>query len=41
MIEFPLPMSLLMRLVRLLPDALYERLSCRTRRKMEPAKVKR
>jgi short-subunit dehydrogenase len=41
-VEFPLPMSLLMRLVRYLPDALYERIMVPyARRKIDPAKVKR
>jgi len=40
--EFPRPMSLLMRTVRLLPDALYDRIMIPYgRRKMDPAKVKR
>lgn len=41
-VEFPLPMSLLMRFVRYLPDALYERIMVPyARRKIDPAKVKR
>ncbi|HYK01758.1 MAG TPA: SDR family NAD(P)-dependent oxidoreductase [Thermoanaerobaculia bacterium] len=41
-VEFPLPMSLLMRLVRYIPDALYERIMVPyARRKIDPAKVKR
>jgi short-subunit dehydrogenase len=41
-VEFPRPMSLLMRLVRYLPDALYERIMVPyARRKIDPAKVKR
>lgn len=40
-VEFPLPMSLLMRLVRHLPDALYDRIMApAARRKIDPAKVK-
>lgn len=42
LIEFPLPMSLLMRLVRALPDALYDRmLEPYGRRKIDAEKVKR
>jgi short-subunit dehydrogenase len=42
LVEFPRPMSLLMRLVRLLPDALYEKIMVPyARRKIDPAKVKR
>lgn len=42
LIEFPRPMSLLMRLVRLLPDALYDRIMVPyARRKIDPARVKR
>ena len=41
-VEFPLPMSLLMRLVRHVPDALYDRVMVPyTRRKLDPSKVKR
>jgi short-subunit dehydrogenase len=41
-VEFPLPMSLLMRFVRYIPDALYERIMVPyARRKIDPAKVKR
>ncbi len=41
-IEFPRPMSLLMRFVRYIPDALYERIMVPyARRKIDPAKVKR
>jgi hypothetical protein len=41
-IEFPRPMSLLMRLGRLVPDALWERAtSPYARRKIEPEKVRR
>ena len=41
-IEFPLPMSLLMRFVRLVPNALYELATApAARRKIDPAKVKR
>ena len=40
-VEFPRPMSLVMRLVRLVPDALYERAMLpAARRKMQSAKVK-
>lgn len=42
LIEFPKPMSLLMRLVRQVPDALYERMMVPyARRKMDPTRVKR
>ena len=42
LVEFPRPMSLLMRFVRILPDAVYERVMVPyARRKMDPAKVKR
>lgn len=42
LVEFPKPMSLMMRFVRLLPDALYERIMVPYgRRKIDPAKVKR
>jgi short-subunit dehydrogenase len=41
-IEFPLPMSLAMRAVRALPDALFDRIiGPYARRKVDPAKVKR
>jgi short-subunit dehydrogenase len=41
-IEFPLPMSLAMRLVRLLPDAIYDRITAPySRRNIDPARVKR
>jgi hypothetical protein len=41
-IEFPLPMSLAMRLVRILPDALYDRITAPySRRNIDPARVKR
>lgn len=41
-VEFPRPMSLLMRLVRVLPDAMYDRVTVRyARRKLDPTKVKR
>ena len=41
-VEFPRPMSLLMRSLRLVPDALYERIMVPyARRKIDPAKVKR
>lgn len=41
-VEFPRPMSLLMRCIRLVPDALYERIMVPyARRKIDPAKVKR
>ena len=41
-VEFPRPMSLLMRFVRLVPDALYERAMVPyARRKIDPSKVKR
>lgn len=41
-VEFPLPMSILMRMMRLVPDALYDRMTAPYgRRKIEPAKVKR
>src|SRR5687768_8484276 len=41
-IEFPRPISLLMRFVRYIPDALYERIMVPyARRKIEPEKVKR
>jgi short-subunit dehydrogenase len=40
-IEFPRPMSMVMRFMRYLPDALYERATGPyARRKMDPAKVK-
>jgi short-subunit dehydrogenase len=40
--EFPRPMSLLMRTMRLIPDALYDRMFAKyARRKMDPSKVKR
>ena len=42
LVEFPRPMSLLMRLVRLLPDALYDRVMIPYgRRKIDPTKIKR
>ncbi len=41
-VEFPLPMSLIMRAVRLLPSALYDRIiGPYARRKVDPSKVKR
>jgi len=41
-VEFPLPMSILMRMMRLVPDALYDRMTAPYgRRKIDPAKVKR
>ncbi|HET7434967.1 MAG TPA: SDR family NAD(P)-dependent oxidoreductase [Thermoanaerobaculia bacterium] len=41
-IEFPLPMSLLMRFVRFVPNALYDLATApAARRKIDPAKVKR
>lgn len=41
-IEFPRPMSLIMRMARLVPDALYERATMPfARRKIDPAKVRR
>jgi short-subunit dehydrogenase len=41
-VEFPLPMSILMRMVRLVPDALYDRMTAPSgRRRIDPAKVKR
>ena len=41
-VEFPRPMSLLMRAARLVPDALYDRIMSRTaRRKIDSEKVKR
>ena len=42
LVEFPKPMSLLMRSMRLVPDAIYERMMVPNgRRKMDPSKVKR
>ena len=41
-VEFPFPMSMLMRAMRLLPDAVYDRaMKPYAGRKMDPAKVKR
>jgi short-subunit dehydrogenase len=41
-VQFPLPMSLLMRFVRLLPNAIYDRVMIPYgRRKIDPSKVKR
>jgi short-subunit dehydrogenase len=41
-VEFPRPMSLLIRLLRLLPDALYDRIMVPVaRRKVDPSKVRR
>lgn len=41
-VEFPRPTSLLMRFMRLVPDAMYDRLTVRyARRKVDPTKVKR
>lgn len=41
-VEFPRPMSLLMRFMRSLPDAMYDRVTVRyARRKVDPTKVKR
>jgi short-subunit dehydrogenase len=41
-VEFPLPMSLLMRTIRLVPNAVYDRvLRPYARRKIDPAKVRR
>lgn len=42
LVEFPWQMGKLMRIVRLLPDALYERITAPySRRKLDPTKVKR
>jgi short-subunit dehydrogenase len=41
-VQFPLPMSLVMRFVRALPDALYDRaLRPYAKRKIDPSKVRR
>jgi short-subunit dehydrogenase len=41
-VEFPLPMSILMRMMRLVPNALYDRMTAPYgRRKIDPSKVKR
>jgi short-subunit dehydrogenase len=41
-IEFPLPMSLLMRMIRVMPAAIYDRALRRyAKRKIDPAKVRR
>lgn len=41
-VQFPLPMSMLMRMVRLMPDAIYDRvMTPYARRKIDPSKVKR
>jgi short-subunit dehydrogenase len=41
-VQFPLPTSLLMRFLRILPDAIYDRITApQARRKTDPSKVKR